>query len=389
MAKRRYQAPMPFKRGAWWCLLTWADDFTGGKFKRKRQWHRLAPATLGIREVQKLADEILNPINSGLHSIGSATSFAHFVNTTYILLELPLLASSTQERYTGVIKNYLLPQFGNLTLRELTPATLQAYFSGMANSELSAESRDKIRDVLASILREAKTKYGLISTNPMENVALPPQRRGKRRHKPYITRQQFEQLVQLISEPYASMVFVGVMTGFRVSELAALRWEDVHVDAITIDERFCRGDWAAPKSDASNVTVAVNQEVIARIQQLKGMTVTVNWGGKGAKKSVKAVRSSSPGDLVFQGLRLGKPMQDHNVLSRHIKPAARKLGLDFVNWQVLRRSFGTWLKIAGADVKDTQALMRHSRVSTTMDIYVQDVPESQRRAVNKLSNLVQ
>ena len=63
-------------------------------------------------------------------------------------------------------------------------------------------------------------------------------------------------------------------------------------------------------------------------------------------------------------------------------------GLDFVNWQVLRRSFGTWLKIAGADVKDTQALMRHSRVSTTMDIYVQDVPESQRSAVDHLSKMV-
>jgi integrase len=344
---------------------------------------------MGIREVQKLADEILHPINSGLHSIGSATNFAHFVNTTYILLELPLLASSTQERYSGVIKNYLLPQFGTLTLRELTPATLQAYFSGMANSELMAESRDKIRDVLASILREAKTKYGLVSTNPMENVALPPQRRERRRHKPYITRQQFEQLVQWISEPYASMVFVAVMTGFRVSELAALKWEDVHADAITIDERFCRGDWSEPKSEASNATVAVNQEVIERLLALKEMTVTVNWGGKGAKKSVKAVRSSGPNDLVFQGLRLGKPMRDHNVLSRHLKPAARRLGLDFVNWQVLRRSFGTWLKIAGADVKDTQALMRHSRVSTTMDIYVQDVPESQRRAVDKLSKLVQ
>jgi hypothetical protein len=34
-----------------------------------------------------------------------------------------------------------------------------------------------------------------------------------------------------------------------------------------------------------------------------------------------------------------------------------------------------------------QALMRHSRISTTMDIYVQDVPESQMRAVERLSTL--
>jgi len=36
-------------------------------------------------------------------------------------------------------------------------------------------------------------------------------------------------------------------------------------------------------------------------------------------------------------------MSDHNILSRHIKPAARKLGIGWVNCQVLRRSYATWL----------------------------------------------
>ena len=43
--------------------------------------------------------------------------------------------------------------------------------------------------------------------------------------------------------------------------------------------------------------------------------------------------------------------------------------------------------MAGADVKDAQAQMRHSRSSTTLDIYQQFVPESQQRAVEKLSSL--
>ena len=80
-------------------------------------------------------------------------------------------------------------------------------------------------------------------------------------------------------------------------------------------------------------------------------------------------------------------MRDNNILVRHIKPAARKLGLGYVNWQVLRRSFATWLKLAGADVKDAQALMRHSRASTTLDIYQQFIPESERKVVDKLSGL--
>jgi integrase len=43
--------------------------------------------------------------------------------------------------------------------------------------------------------------------------------------------------------------------------------------------------------------------------------------------------------------------------------------------------------MVGADVKDAQAQMRHSRASTTLDIYQQFVPESQQKAVAKLSSL--
>jgi hypothetical protein len=61
-------------------------------------------------------------------------------------------------------------------------------------------------------------------------------------------------LVELIEEPYATMVYVAVYTGLRVSEVIGLRWSDIHEQSITIDERYCRGDWNAPKSDASNTT---------------------------------------------------------------------------------------------------------------------------------------
>ena len=90
---------------------------------------------------------------------------------------------------------------------------------------------------------------------------------------------------------------------------------------------------------------------------------------------------------MFQSVRTGAPMRDNNILSRHIKPAARKIGLGFVDWRCLRRSHATWLKMAGADVKDAQAQMRHSRASATLDIYQQFVPESQQRIVEKLSSL--
>jgi integrase len=65
----------------------------------------------------------------------------------------------------------------------------------------------------------------------------------------------------------------------------------------------------------------------------------------------------------------------------------RAIGMPWVNWRSLRTSHCVWLNLAGTDVKDAQGQMRHSRASTTMDIYIQFVPESQRRGADRLSSL--
>jgi len=383
MARRRFQNPKPRKEGKWWYLIYWQDQFHSGRLVRRRKRRKLAPASMPEREARKVAAEFLRSINQGLITLGSATPFADYVQGVYEETVLPVKAKSTQERYRSVIRNHLLPAFGEVCLRDLTPQAVQRYFSDMAASPLSRESQDKIRDVLSAILGSA-VKYGYLVKNPAEGVLLPPAKNG-RRSKPFIRPEQFEALVALIAEPYATMVYVAVLTGLRVSELVALRWRNVHADAITIDERYCRGDWGAPKSEASSATIPVNRSVIERIERLKTLTVSIRSGR--AVRRYPAVKTAGPVDLVFQSPVKAAAMRDNNVLVRHIKPAARKLGLDWVNWQVLRRSFATWLKMAGADVKDAQALMRHRWANTTLDIYQQLVPESQRRVVDRLSAL--
>ncbi|MCP5113594.1 MAG: tyrosine-type recombinase/integrase, partial [bacterium] len=161
------------------------------------------------------------------------------------------------------------------------------------------------------------------------------------------------------------------------------RWRNVHEEAITIEQRYSRGDWDEPKTDSSRGVISVDEHVTERIHWLKSLEVTIQ-AGRGRRR-YPVVKSDRPDDLVFQSVVTGSPMRDNNILTRHIKPAARKLGIGWVNWQVLRRSFATWLQQSGVDVKDAQGLMRHSRASTTQDVYQQIVPESQRKAVKKLT----
>jgi integrase len=383
MRRRRFQNPKPKVRGNWWELRVWKEEYVDGRLVRKRAYIKLAAADKGERQVLKLAAAELNKLNLGLLD-NAAIPFENFVEEYYTPNEMPLLAASSRGRTEGVLRNYLVPMFGRCSLHEMTYGLLQRYFSDMKTSKLSHESRDKIRDVLSSVLG-ASVRQGILPKNPMESVRMPADRRGKRTHKPHLSPQEFSQLIETIQEPYATMVYVAIYTGLRVSELIGLRWEDIHEDSITVDERCCRGEWGAPKSESSNATIGVNPTVIERLHKLKYMTVQGRCGN--SVRKYKVVKKDGPLDLVFQSLRTGASMRDNNILSRHIKPVARALGLGFVNWRCLRTSHATWLKLAGADVKDAQAQMRHSRASTTLDIYQQFVPESQKKVVARLDSL--
>src|SRR5580693_8683957 len=93
MARRRFQSPTPFKEGQFWWLRVWDTNATGS---RKRKRIKLASTDMAVREVQKMADELLRPMNQGLALTGSAMKFGDFVNEVYSPTYLPLLSSSTQ-----------------------------------------------------------------------------------------------------------------------------------------------------------------------------------------------------------------------------------------------------------------------------------------------------
>src|SRR5260370_7285233 len=127
MTKRRFQDPEPELVGNWWQIRVYRDEYENGRRVRKRTRIRLAPASMPVREVQKIKAEYLRPLNQGLVSEGSATPFEGFVQTVYAVTELPRMASSTRDRNQGIIDNYLIPTFGSATLRDIPQLPLHKY----------------------------------------------------------------------------------------------------------------------------------------------------------------------------------------------------------------------------------------------------------------------
>lgn len=380
MARRRYQKPTPKREWGWWYVRVYQDAFEDGKHVRKLVRIKLAPADEKFRKVQKLADDIVRPINQGLITVGSAISFADYAAKSYERTALLNRPKPVRNAYKAMLRKYLVPAFGAMSLGEITPFTVQEFFSSLPGREVPYTSIIKTRDTLSHLLRHAH-KDGHILKNPMEGLELPPDTRAKK-DKPFLYPAQLAALLELIPEPYATMVHTAAWTGLRVSELLALKWYNIGADWLRVDQGFCRGTYGKTKTGASAATISVMAHVIDRIQQLKSLTVDVRAG-----RSVRHYNlgtKENPDNLVFQSVKDGKPMNDQNILRRYIKPAAEKLGLQGINWRCLRRSCATWMVRAGADPKSVQGQMRHANITTTMGIYAQFVPEGQRQAVEKM-----
>jgi integrase len=71
-----------------------------------------------------------------------------------------------------------------------------------------------------------------------------------------------------------------------------------------------------------------------------------------------------------------------------MKPAGKKLGMPWLNWHTLRRTHITLFQVVGGSLRDAQAQLGHSKMSTTLEIYTLPIPEQQRITVEKLSVLM-
>jgi hypothetical protein len=76
-------------------------------------------------------------------------------------------------------------------------------------------------------------------------------------------------------------------------------------------------------------------------------------------------------------------MDPSNYRKRVLHKLAVQLGLPKLTFQVIRRTIATLAKDKG-HVKDIQGMLRHSRVATTTDVYMQTMEDGVRSTVTSI-----
>ncbi len=201
-------------------------------------------------------------------------------------------------------------------------------------------------------------------------MSLPEKKPVREKHS--LRTDQILYLLTVLKEPVRTMVLLGILTGMRVGEILGLRRRDVDFlsGQIRIEQACYRGLLGSPKTKGSRRTLPLARALVAPLLQI----------------FARAARTGED-ELVFQ-TRNGTPLNDTNLLHRHLKQAGCKLGMPSLSWHTLRRTHATSLQAAGASLRDAQAQLGHTRMSTTLEVYTIPIPEHLRLAVENLSQLV-
>jgi len=276
---------------------------------------------------------------------------------------------STRTAYDVYLRNWIVPAWGEHSLSNVRTVAVEDWLRTLP---LANGSRAKIRNLMSTLFNHAM-RYEWAEKNPIRLV----RQSAKRERTPdVLTAEEIRALLGKLEGPYYVMAFLAAVTGLRVSELLALKWEDVD---------FAAGEMSLTRAivcqHVGPLKTAASQKPVPMDAGLSALLL--DWRGRCPYNQEQ--------DYVFASLAKdgAQPLWPSSAMSNHIRPAAKLAGiLKHVRWHVFRHSFATLLKGNGEDVKTVQESLRHADSKVTLDTYTQGLMPVKREAQRKVFEMI-
>ncbi len=358
-------------------------------------------------ELQKAATLFENECKKGFVADNKQT-FERYANYVIDLKERIGVKHRTIVRYKELLER-IKPVIGHYKLCDLKPQHLNAFYDqlskdginkatgGKLSSKTIIEHHRLIRTILAEAEKELLVPYNAASK------ATPP--KNERKEANYIEIEDIERILfYSLQEPLKKQVALNLLifTGCRRGEIMGLQWSDIDFKNNLINIKRTslyskdRGIYQdTPKTEQSKRSISVPAKVMELLRVYKKEYNT--------KRLALGTAWTDTGFILVQ--ENGKPMHPdtltdycssfrtkyNNIIEKENKdrPKTNKLPLlPHINPHAFRHSQASMLILSGLDCATVSKRLGHANISTTTNIYTHILHEADKKASDKLENIL-
>jgi integrase len=325
------------------------------------------------------------------------------------------LSYSTVLSYLSVIKR-VRAEWGSTRITRLKPMRVQEW---LRNMDVAPKTKGHIKAIMHRLYEKAML-WEMVDwqRNPMELVEI--KGISKRRKKPVVlTTDQYYLILNLLPEPYRTMVIVAQCTGLRSEEVLALEWSDISFESLSmrVTRAVVHGRVKLVKTEYSEDELPLDPDFA---------TLLLEWRRSQSRHAPEDVPTRLTGlNLLFPSPMTARHYHGTPIQQDYIRPAGcclvacpkceaaagvwcvqdsptpngkRLLIHDerwdaagkyaSIGWHTFRHTYRSWLDDTGAPMGVQQKLMRHAQISTTMNVYGNALMEAKREANTAVVNRI-
>ncbi|MEX0415305.1 tyrosine-type recombinase/integrase [Bacillus sp. C30] len=337
------------------------------------------------KEAQLAAAKVEEKLVNGGNIQDGKITFNEYLYEWLNVFKKGNVAPRTYMVYEKNIRLHILPEFGELKLKDLTRIKYQKFINNLLE-KYSKKTVETINVTMHHALDTAVNELGILEKNPTTKIKLRTTRVTSKDDdiKCYDIDELHQFLTYILNEKggfkYYSLFMFLSRTGLRIGECLALQWEDINFEeqklfinkTLISTKRNENILFGPPKNRSSKRNISLDPSTISHLRKMK---IEQN------KNTLKNCKYYKEYNFVFT--HEDNSCMLHPSTLKFLQQACKKGNFKYITLHGFRHTHAVHLLQSGANLKYVSERLGHSSIDMTANVYLHITKSIEETAVNQ------